>query len=210
MILVFSALIYPVSPSEHPVALVGIIAGFLYYAYVAVWGTRPNNSEDDLVLRLGAKWGLALGTLWIAAYSSWSRPVTWLTWLLMLAAFALPFICGAHGAVRTWKMSNGMRVGFWSGLISGLIVFLYRAALVYVLTFIFGLPGDEVPRTPFYTIAELHRVNIFDSLGNALVHLFLFGGALGAIAGMAGGCAIILLARTGFSPEEKRRLPYRF
>jgi len=207
LILVFSALMYPISPSEHPKVLVGIIAGFLYYAYVAVWRTRPSTPEDDLVLRLGGKWGLALGTLWIAAYSLW--PPTPVTWLLVFAAFALPFICGAHGAIRTGKMRNGVRVGFWSGLISGLMVFLMRAALVYFSTFVLGLPGDEIPRTPLYTAAELQRVNIFDSLGNALVHLFLFGGALGAIAGMVSGL-VFCYDEQASAQRRKRCLPHWF
>ena len=192
----FSVLKYPESPFNFPVLAV-ITFGLLFYAWVAVWRTRPVTSEDALVLRLGAKWGLALGTLWIAAYSTFRSPFGG---LLVFAAFALPFICGAHTAIKTGRMRNGMRVGFWCGLISGLMVFLVLAVSGYIGAF--SGTGDEIPRTPFYIAAEYQRVNIFDALGAGLIHLFGFGGLLGTVQGTIGG----LLVRTGLSPEEKSRL----
>jgi hypothetical protein len=192
----FSVLKYPESPFSFPVLAV-ISFGLLFYACVAVWRTRPVTPEHALVLRLGAKWGLALGTLWIAAYKNFRLPFGW---LLVLAAFALPFIGGAHGVIKTGRMRNGMRVGFWSGLISGLMVFLVLAVSGYIGAF--SGTGDEIPRTPFYIAAEYQRVNIFDALGAGLVHLFGFGGLLGTVQGTIGG----LLVRTGLSPEEKSRL----
>ncbi len=199
----FSVLKYPDSQSDPDWRsfLPVITAGFLFYAYVAVWRTRPDTSEDALVLRLGAKWGLARGTLWIVAYGNFRHSAGW---LLVFVAFALPFICGAHGAIRTGRMRNGMRVGFWSGLISGLVVFLVLAVFAYIGAF--DGTGDEIPRTAFYTAAEYQRVNLFDALGAGLVNLFLFGGFLGSICGFIGGC---VLSQTGLSPEEKSRLPHR-
>src|SRR5262245_8818386 len=156
--IIFSVLKYPDSQSDPDfrsnfLVLAVITVGFLFYAYMAVWRTRPGTSEDALVLRLGAKWGLALGTLWIVAYKTFRDSAGW---LLVFAAFALPFICGAHGAIKTWRVRNGMRVGFWSGLISGLMGFLVLAVWGYIGAF--DGTGDEIPRTAFYTAAEFQHV----------------------------------------------------
>jgi hypothetical protein len=64
-----------------------------------------------------------------------------------------------------------MRVGFWCGLISGLIAFPVRAAIGYLDAFNPGRPNADIPPTPFYTVAEYQHLNIFDGLGSALVPL---------------------------------------
>ena len=204
----FSVLKYPESQSDPHLpfgtgTLVVLSVGFLFYAYAGIWRTRARTPEDALVLRLGAKWGIAIGVVWSVAYISMNG-YTPFGPLPMFAAFALSFICGAHGGIKTRRMSNGLRVGFWSGLVSGLIVFQTLMVFGYVLAFVPGLPGAEIPKTPGYTAAEYERINIFDTLGGSLVHLFGIGGVLGALDGLAGGCAGILLVRTGLSPEEKR------
>jgi hypothetical protein len=91
-----------------------------------------------------------------------------------------------------------MRVGFWSGLISGLIAFFALAVIGYVLALVPGLPGAEIPSADHvYTAAEFERLNVIDALGGALAHLFLFGGVFSVVGGTVGGCAGILLARAG-------------
>ncbi len=202
--IVSSVLLYPdPNPNRDLQGLANVSLGFLFYAYVAVWRTRPKTSEDLLVLQLGTKWGLTIGTVWIVGYIS-ANGYTPFGFLPMFSALALSFICGAHGAIKTGRMRNGLRVGFWSGLVSGLMVFVALMAFGYVLAFVPGLPGAEIPKTPSYTATEYQRLNIFDVLGGSLAHLFVIGGLLGTIDGMVGGCAGILLARTGLSPEEKR------
>jgi len=98
VILTFSALMYPSPPSvrPRPGILVGIIAGFLFYAYVAVWRTRVRNPEDELVLRLGTRWGLVIGSVSVAAYILLTLG-SWAGWSLALAAIALSLICGLTG-----------------------------------------------------------------------------------------------------------------
>lgn len=208
LILVFSSLMYS-SPPSYPIdyafllpeahvrfGLVGITAGLLFYAYAAVWRTRAATREDELVLRLGAKWGLAIGTVWIVAYIRLTMHALD-GWLLALTAWALPFICGVHGAIKTWKMRDGMRVGFWSGLVSGLMVFLAFAVVGYIVAFVPGLLGAEIS-------GEFQSKAIFNSLAMGISHLFVVGGVLGTFNGMIAGCASILLARTGLTPEERQ------
>jgi len=209
LILAFSALVYP-NPHPKPGILVGIITGFLFYAYVAVWRTRARTPEDELVLRLGTKWGLAIGTVWLAAYILFLTPLGfWIGWPLALAAFALSLICGAHGAIKTWRVRNGMRVGFWSGLVSGLTVFLAFASFSYILAFVPGLPGAETMDGYFRILSGMswEVLEFPHTPSGMLSHVFGTGAFSGAIGGLIGGCTV-LLARTGLSPEEKRRLPH--
>ena len=42
--------------------------------------------------------------------------------LLGIVAFLLPFVAGAASAIKSQRILTGLRVGFWSGAISGLIV----------------------------------------------------------------------------------------
>jgi hypothetical protein len=136
----------------------------------------------------------------------------WPGWSLALAAIALSSICGAHGAIKTWRVRNGMRVGFWSGLVSGLMVFLTLAVLGFILAFVRGLPGTETVTGNYFKILPAIGAEVFGfphTPSGVLSHLFGTGGFSGAIGGLIGGCTAVLFARTGLSPEEKRRLPHR-
>jgi peptidoglycan/LPS O-acetylase OafA/YrhL len=101
LILVFSALMYPdPSPGPDPLNirfLGGIIAAFLFYAYAAIWRTCAATPEDELVLRLGTKWGVAIGFAWIGAYVSWGHHFWWSFILL----FPAVFVCSLIGGVST-------------------------------------------------------------------------------------------------------------
>jgi hypothetical protein len=200
----FSALRYPGPPAvRHDARNLGAIClGLVFYGWVAVRRTRPVTPEDASVLRLGTKWGVAIGALWIAGHICGNLVVphglgAQAAIVFGLVAFALPFVAGAHAARKIGRFRAGMRVGFWSGLISGLMAFLSAAVIGYILAFIPGLPGAEIRSTDhIYTAAEYQRVNVMDALGGALAHLFLIGGVFGVVGGTVGGCAGILLART--------------
>jgi uncharacterized protein (TIGR03435 family) len=207
----FSALMYPLfDPHRDPHGprnLALMSAGILFYFYVAVCRTRPSTPEGASVLRLGTRWGVVVGFVWIASWITGNliiphRLGAQAAILLALVGFVLPFGAGAHGAIKTGKVRVGMRVGFWSGLISGVMVFLAGATLGYILAFVPGLPGAEIPSADHvYTAAEFQRLNVLDALGGAFAHLFGIGGLFGAISGTLGGWAGILLERTGRGPE---------
>jgi hypothetical protein len=200
----FSALRYPDPLAVHHEArnLGGICLGIVFYGCVAVRRTRPVTLEDASVLRLGTKWGVAIGALWIAGHICGNLVVPHglgarAAIPFGLVAVALPFVAGAHAARKIGRLRAGMRVGFWSGLISGLMAFLSTVIIGYILAFIPGLPGAEIPSTDHvYTATEFQRVNVMDALGGALAHLFLIGGVFSVVGGTVGGCAGILLART--------------
>jgi len=198
----FSLFLYP-ALFDSWVAFVAV--GFLFYGYAAACHTFPATPEDAVILRLGARYGIASGTLWIVGVLGLNlRLGVWGVFLVLLS-YVLPLMAGAHGGVRLWRLRAGMLVGFWSGIISGLIVFLGFMAFGYLLAFIPGLPGAEIPQNHPYTAVEYQQLNVGDTLGGGLVQLF-YGGAFSVIGATLGGLMGILLVRSGRSPEEPRRL----
>ena len=181
-----------------------VSAGFLFYAYVAVIHSHPATAEATTVLRLGSTYGIAVGLLMMGGNLFLNFGVG-TGWLPVICALLLPFVAGAHAGVKIWRVSAGIRVGFWSGLISGLIMFLGLMAYGYILAFIPGIPGAEFPKNQPYTAIEYQIANVGDTLGGGLFFLF-FGCVLSVIAGAVGGLAGLLLARTGRGPGEIRRI----
>lgn len=201
--LVVTALRYP-GLLTIPIAGVAT-AGLLLYGYAAAFRTRPVTQEDAVVLKLGARYGIVLSALWAVGMFALNLGI-WFGWPTVLFAHALPLIAGAHAAIKLWSLRAGIRVGFWSGLISGLMTFLILMAFGYILAFVPGLPGAEIPKNLGYTAAEYERLNVSDTLGGGLVFLFALGGAYGVICGAIGGLVGILLALMGRSPEESREI----
>jgi hypothetical protein len=191
--------------------LAALGAAFLIYGYAAVKRARPASPEDVSVLDLGARWGITIGTLWALAYFS-ANLVTphglgmEIAILLALAGVVLPFVAGAHAAIKMNKVRAGLRVGFWSGVICGVIVFLAGAALGYILAFVPGLPGAEFPTAAHgYTPVEFQRLNVADALGGGISYWFGFGCLFSPVAGTVGGWAGLMLARTGRLPDASTR-----
>lgn len=203
----FSAIRYPelITPLAKHIGL--MCAGILIYACAALLGTRPRSKRHALVLRLGTRWGIAIGVLWIVLYVSVNLVIphrlgAGIGVLLVLVALLLPFLSGAQGALKTGRIRDGIGVGFWSGLISGLLAFMGLMAVGYILAFVPGLPGAEIPsNNRAYTAREYEYANVSDVLGGSLGHLFIINGAFGVIAGLIGSCAAIRLERTGRDPK---------
>jgi len=185
--IVVSVLVYPGVLAGSAAAKVAV--GLLIYAYAAVFHTRPATPEAAVILSLGSKYGLSIGSLWVLGVLLTSSGVG-LGVAILLCAFLVPLVAGAHAGIKLWRVGAGMLVGFWSSLVSGLIVFHGFMAYGYVLAFISGIPDAEFPRK---------------TLGGGLFLMFL-GGADAVIAATIGGLAGILLARTGRSPKEPRRV----
>jgi uncharacterized protein (TIGR03435 family) len=179
--------------------------GFLFYGYVVLWRTRPVTPEDAAVLRLGTSYGIAIGVLWLVGVVGLNLRVG-MGFFPVILSYALPLVAGVHGGVRLWRVRAGMRVGFWSGLISGVVAFLGCMVFGYILAFVPGLPGAEIPAYHPYTAVEYQQENVADSLGGGSFQLFVFGGIFSVIGGTVGGLAGILLARTGRGAGEARRL----
>jgi hypothetical protein len=111
-----------------------------------------------------------------------------------LGAVAVTGIGGLVAAYRTGSMSAGLRVGFWSGLLSGGIAFV--TIVILVTLFHDALMKDpsnvqEFARTAHRapTEVELSKFLFWDGLAGAFNHLWigpllrLAVGGIGAVAG---------------------------
>jgi hypothetical protein len=201
--IVFTAIRYPSVFYDGPIPAI-VSLGFLLYTYVAFFHTRPKMPEDATVLRLGSRYGLAIGSLMMSGVLDLNFRVG-TGWLLLILAVLFPVVAGAHASIKLWSVGAGLRVDFWSGLISGLIFFLGLMAYGYILAFIPGIPGAEFPKHSPYTAFEYQVANVGDVLGGGLA-MGTFGLVEGVIAGIVGGVLGMLLTATGRSPEEPRRI----
>ena len=111
-----------------------------------------------------------------------------------LGAVCVTGICGLLAAYRTGRISAALRVGVWSGLLSGGIVFVTgRGTVILFHDALMRDPSNihEFARTPHRapTEAELSSFIYWDMLGGALNHLWigpflgLTVGGIGAILG---------------------------
>jgi hypothetical protein len=107
-----------------------------------------------------------------------------------VGAVAITGIGGAVTAYRTGRISAALRVGVWSGLLSGAIVFV--TLMIMIMLFHEALMKDssnihEFARTAHRvpTEAELSNFLYRDALGGALNHLWI-GPLLGLTVGAVG------------------------
>jgi hypothetical protein len=111
-----------------------------------------------------------------------------------LGAVGLTMIGGLVAAYLTGRISAALRVGVWSGLLSGAIAFV--TLMTIVILFHAALMKDpsnihEFARTAHRapTEAELSKLLYWDALGGALNHLWigpLLGLTVGCVGAMSG------------------------
>jgi hypothetical protein len=76
--------------------------------------------------------------------------------------------------------------------------FIAAAVIGYILAFVPGFPGAEIPPAGhIYTAQEYQLLNVGDALGGAVALLFLICGAFGVVCGTVGGFVGSLLEGTG-------------
>ena len=144
----------------------------VWNAYAAIRWTHARTSEDSMVLQTGVRWGLAIACSWVLVDI---MPLTPLWLLGLFSGILLPFASGAAVAIKTGNAWIGRRVGFWSGVVGGLIGFLVFAIRE------FAQPGEFALVAAFYS-------------------MFFFGSLYGGIAGTVGGWIGLRLYRTGEPP----------
>ena len=171
---------------RSPAILVFMILVVTWNAYAAIRWTHPVSIEDSMVLRLGVRWGLAIGCAWalvaIVPFNVFA-PLAELgisLWLLgLFSGVLIPFVCGASMAIQTKNARMGMRVGFWGGVVGGLTGFLIFMATLFA--------GGGAEKSEF-------------ALEGAVYAMFVFGSLYGGIAGGMGGWIGLRLYRTGEPP----------
>ena len=109
--------------------------------------------------------------------------------LAAVAAAIMPVVAGATVVARTGRIGSGARVGFWSGVVSGVITFVALASVGYLVVSVPGFPGVEVPRNVVreLTANELAAFNIGDYLAGGVSHLVIIGAPFCSAAGAFGG-----------------------
>jgi hypothetical protein len=196
---------YPASPAQtllYYVAL-GLLA---LAAVVAFVGLRPASAaQDGAVWRLSITFGLLIGALWmvemlaanVIAVGTGINQVVYEA--ATLAAFALPLVSGGLAAYRLRRVSSGIVVGFWSGLISGLIAFLTLMSIAYA--FMATLQHDPQTLREYAHSGErtLSTFIVGDFLFASCAHLLLIGVLYGTALATVGA----LFGRALAAPSPK-------
>ena len=178
------------------------LAGVLWYGLAALRLTRANTRDDFVVLHYGARWGVVIGLVWVVEVIGGNviLPNSPVGMLATLTAVVLPAFAGAAGTAVTGRIRTGARIGFWSGVVSGLIAFVALASVGYLAASHPELMRDqELPPDigRAYTAAELATYNLADYLASGVSHLFILGALFCSAAGALGG----LLGRAVRSPQ---------
>ncbi len=178
---------YPASPGQ---TVLYLVAGALLVlcGLGALAGTHPATADGAEALRLGAAFGLLIGGLWIvevltgnliAIDSILSHVIYRVT---TAGAFLLPLVAGGVGAARmgrTGRVQAGLAIGFWSGLLSGLMTFLTLMAVTYAFMGVLEHDPQNLHDYPHSGERTLATFIVGDSLFGASAHLALIGAAWG-------------------------------
>jgi hypothetical protein len=176
-----------------PVFLPIFLSGVLGYGFAAVSWTRAATAEEWMALRLGARWGGLTGLAWAVEVFGGNvmTPHALGASIGVLAAIIaaiLPFAAGAIGAASTGRIGTGARIGFWTGVVSGLITFMVLAGVGYLVVNVPGFPGVETPHSAAKVLTpnDLAAFNIGDYLAGGVSHLVLIGAPFCTVAGVLG------------------------
>jgi hypothetical protein len=148
----------------------------LLYSYAAIREIPARTGEEALALKRGVQWGVAIGCIWAAGFLV----------SMMLFALLAPFVAGALSAVESGKVRMGLRAGFWSGMVGGLIGFLLFASGGYLRAWLSGVG-----------VFAYMESNEFGAIVLATYILFLYGPVFCPVAATVGGWIGIQLEKTG-------------
>ena len=181
-------------PPGVPIFLSIFLAGLFCYGYAAVRWTRATTCDEFNVLRDGARWGVVIGVAWTVEVIGGNVIIphalgAGIGVLAAIGAAILPVVAGAIGAARTGRIGTGAKIGFWSGVVSGIITFLALVIVGNMVVSLHWLPGLETPHrvSRALTADELATFNIGDYLAGGVSHLVLIGAPFCSLAGIVGG-----------------------
>jgi hypothetical protein len=175
------------------VIILGVsLPGLIGFAF-----THPRWPSAGLVLHRGAPLGLVLGIIWSVqilaarlALSAAERQVTGLA-LIAIAGAGTIFIAGGSAfftSRRTGRLTTGLQIGAWGGLVAGLMAFICVLLLAYLLA------GSRLAETQviqaFQQSGETNPLAwyFWDQLSGAAAYLLMASG-LSTSAGLLGGLA---------------------
>lgn len=187
----YSILRYPgiVALPAAPKFLPLFLAGVVWYGLAAVRWTQPTTREDFVVLHYGARWGIVIGLAWTVEAVAGDvfaprSPGSSIGILAAIVAGILPVVAGATGASVTGRIWTGARVGFWTGVVSGLIAFVAVAMVGY------AVPHDQDSLSELgssYSAGDIATSRIADYLAGGVSRLFIVGALFCTAAGAFGG-----------------------
>jgi len=199
---------YPASPGQTALYLVAG-ALLLLCGLAALVGTRPATADGAVALRLGGVFGLLIGGLWIVEVLTGnliaidSAPSHVIYRVSATGAFLLPLVAGGVGAARTGRVRMGLAVGFWSGVLSGLVTFLTLMAITYAFMDLLRHDPQNLRGYAHSGERTLATFIVGDSLFGASAHLALIGPAWGSALGGLGG-ALVAWRRRPSRPGRRR------
>src|SRR5262245_4431192 len=105
----FSVLRYPTLLAGRWLIYSWIVFIVLSGAYASLRWTDPTTANDAIALRLGTRWGVAIGGLWIASLIGENIVIPHeigggVGALLAVVAFVFQFVPGVHGAIKIGKI----------------------------------------------------------------------------------------------------------
>lgn len=181
----------------------GAIALFLLLALTGwlLWrGTRTRSARTAFALRQGTRNGLLCGLLWVLEISFNNfLPPTISTgaarfyvdnsfWALIAC---LMIVVSAISAFRHKSLLAGIQVGFWSGLVSGLIACLMGLLLITLwMNFLLRDPlniAEFAVRGATSGAPNMATYLAYETLTGSLGHLTILGIGMGTILGSLGG-----------------------
>jgi hypothetical protein len=186
-------------PSSQQTLLYWLALGLLVacgaFAFLRLRQSRPDRTIPLVqfkVLRLGVGFGLLLGSLWITEIimgnlAGSNTPLVVAVYRgATLIAFALPGAAGATGAYELASVRAGAAVGFWSGLISGLIAFLTLMWVMYLFLPVLEHDPQTLQEYARSTERTLATFIAGDFLFGACSHLLLIGLLYGTVLATIG------------------------
>jgi hypothetical protein len=188
--------------------LVMLCAGLAVAVLAALLGTRVRHPAWPGAMRLGCRFGLLVGALWVVEMAvanlgyglgGWTVvPYFASTW----AALLLTAVGGGVAAQRYDRLWAGPLAGAWSGLVSGLMGLATMESLALAAMPV--LRDDPENLAEFRTAGDLTTAIAGDFLAAGVNHLVLVGLAGGTVLGAIGG--VVAAATKSLSSGYTRRV----
>ena len=158
--------------------------------------------------RTGALIGIAAGLLWVVEISfnnfvdphiSTGRARFFVDNSFWAAIAFTMLIAALVTSARTATVVSGLRVGLWSGYISGIIACLMALSLIlFGMRFLLRDPinvSEYAARAHGSSAGGMASYFAYETMAGALAHLFFLGVLMGLLLGVIGGSFGALLAR---------------